>query len=44
MVTLTDISENIWGTFLSNGDNLRQSAFMHAGLEIIDFCVETVLY
>lgn len=43
MFTLTDISENIWGTFLKTRENLRQSAFLRASLEIIDFCVETGL-
>lgn len=38
MVTLTDISENMWGTFLRTGENLRQSA-----LRLLIFCVETGL-
>lgn len=45
MVTLTDIAENIWGTLLRNGENPRQRGFffLHVSLEIIDFCVETLL-
>lgn len=43
MATLTDTSGNIRGTFLRSGENLRQRAFVHVSLEIIDFCVETLL-
>ena len=43
MVILADTSDNAWSTFLGNGQNLRQNAFLHMSLKIIDFCVETLL-